>query len=161
MMKKNPAGSYLVAAVRTQDYEGLEEMLRSGTAPDARERDGRTALMEPTMKDDRRAAEMLLNSGANPDAQDTRGFSALHFAASDYLPGMASLLLANGASVDLRERNGNTPLFRAVFDSRGRGDVIRVLLQHGADKHLSNHHGVSPADLAETIANYDVRQFMG
>jgi ankyrin repeat protein len=72
---------------------------------------------------------------------------------------MARLLLDSGASVDPRDANGNTPLFRAVFNSRGRGELIGLLRQRGADANSTNKFGVSPVGLARTIANYDVARF--
>jgi ankyrin repeat protein len=72
---------------------------------------------------------------------------------------MVSLLLTHGAVTEVEDANGNTPLFRAVFDSRGRGDVIALLLRAGADRDHENKHGVTPAQLAATIGNYDVAQF--
>lgn len=69
------------------------------------------------------------------------------------------MLLSHGASVDQENRYGNTPLWTAVFNSQGRGDVIALLRAHGADPHRPNAHGRTPLDLARTIANYDVAQF--
>jgi hypothetical protein len=51
-------------------------------------------------------------------------------------------------------------LWRAVFDSKGRGGVIKLLLSAGASKGLRNKHGVSPQSLAKSIANYDVSNFL-
>jgi hypothetical protein len=52
---------------------------------------------------------------------------------------------------------GNTPLWRAVSTSGGQGRVVGHLLAAGADPDLANRAGVSPRQLAERIANYDVR----
>jgi len=38
--------------------------------------------------------------------------------------------------------------------------MIRLLLLYGADKKLKNNHGVSPEDLANKIANYDMKPFL-
>jgi ankyrin repeat protein len=73
---------------------------------------------------------------------------------------MAKLLLDHGAAADAQDAHGNTPLSHAVFESRGRGEMIRLLLSFGADKALKNKHGVSPENLARTIANYDVSIFL-
>jgi uncharacterized protein len=61
--------------------------------------------------------------------------------------------------VDSEDIHGNTPLWRAVFNSRGRGDLIELLLSSGADRGHRNKRGKTPLDLANTIANYDVAQF--
>ncbi|WP_346767576.1 ankyrin repeat domain-containing protein [Knoellia koreensis] len=47
----------------------------------------------------------------------------------------------------------------AVFESKGRGDAIQLLLDSGADPNVLNGSGRSPRDLAGTIANYDVSRY--
>lgn len=54
---------------------------------------------------------------------------------------------------------GNTPLFTAVFNSRGHGELIKLLRHHGADPSRPNSTGQTPIGLARLIANYDVAQF--
>lgn len=71
----------------------------------------------------------------------------------------AAVLLKAGATVDARDAHGNTALFTAVFNSKGFGEVIKLLRAHGADPGVKNNHGVSPLSLARTIANFDVRQY--
>lgn len=73
---------------------------------------------------------------------------------------VASVLIAKGALVDLKDGHGNTPLSKAVFNSRGRGDLIKLLLDAGADPDSENTYGMSPRGLAEMIANFDVKQHM-
>jgi len=92
-------------------------------------------------------------------AADDEGSTPLHFAAQRNAADVAAILLHAGALVDARDSHGNTPLGNAVFNSRGVGDVIKVLRAHGADPNVENAHGISPLKLARTIANYDVRQF--
>jgi hypothetical protein len=52
--------------------------------------------------------------------------------------------------------HGNTPLFVAVLNSRGRGDLIALLRAYGADQTQSNGAGQTPIGLAHFGANYDV-----
>jgi hypothetical protein len=59
------------------------------------------------------------------------------------------ILLRAGARVDAPDTRGNTPLWRAVFESRGRGDTIQALLAAGANPDLPNQSGVTPGQLAE------------
>lgn len=57
------------------------------------------------------------------------------------------------------DEHGNTPLFRAVFASQGRGELIALLLGAGADPDMVNQHGTSARELAERIGNFDVKQY--
>lgn len=61
--------------------------------------------------------------------------------------------------MDSQDAHGNTPLFRAVCNSRGNGNLIAILRSRGADPYAENNQGASPVKLSRTIANYDMRQF--
>ena len=53
----------------------------------------------------------------------------LHFAGQQHHVDVVRLLLDAGAPVDATDEHGNTPLFKAVFASRGRGDLTARLLR--------------------------------
>ncbi|OAS14763.1 hypothetical protein A8708_23635 [Paenibacillus oryzisoli] len=121
--------------------------------------DGRTALIHAVIDNLTEITKFLIERGANVDAQDNLGYTPLHYASQNYLPEVVKLLVDNKANVDVKDSHGNSPLFRAVFNSRGRGEVILLLLSHGADAHSKNNYDVSPIELAKTISNYDVTQY--
>ena len=146
----------LILAVWRNDLRQLEKL---STKPDVLDPDGRTALMAAAIDAKPNAARVLIDAGADVDIQDPGGWSALHFAAQSGSSEIARMLLEAGASVDAVDSHGNTPLFRATFESRGNGDLIELLRSYGADPTASNHSGISPVQLARTIANYDVAQF--
>jgi uncharacterized protein len=136
----------------------------SGKQPKRKERPGvdrmgRTPLHNAALEDDAGTVRQLLASGLVADAPDDNGWTPLHFAAQSNAADATALLLKAGAKVDARDAHGNTPLSTAVFNSRGYGEVIKLLRAHGADPHAKNNHGVSPLSLARNIANFDVRQF--
>jgi uncharacterized protein len=123
------------------------------------DRAGRTPLHYAAGDGDPARVRELLDSGMDAGAADDDGWTPLHFAAQSNATDVAAILLQAGAPVDPRDSHGNTPLWKAVFNSRGVGDVIKLLRAHGADPYVPNAHGNSPLKLARTIANYDVRQF--
>lgn len=147
-------------AVLSNDIGGLVKLLKDGTSSNTRDRDGRTPLMHATVESNAALASVLITHGADVNLVDSHGWSALHFAAQESDIQIASILLEHGAQVDAQDDHGNTPLNNAVFSSRGRGDLIKLFLSRGADKELKNKYGISPLDLAESIGNYDVAQFL-
>lgn len=148
-------------AIAKNDMESISQLLREGFDPNAKDADGRTALMHAVLNGKDELIKLLISNGADVQAQDLQGNSALHFASQNYRVSAATLLLEAGAIVDVRDEYGNTPLGRAVFNSQGRGEIIDLFLKNGADRYAKNNNGKTPFDLAHLIANYDVKQFFG
>ena len=105
------------------------------------DRAGRTPLHYAASSGDLDHVRRLLSEGADPAAADDDGLTPLHFAALSHNCDIAIALLDSGATVDARDANGNTPLSRAVFESRGRGQLIALLRSRGADPGAENLHG--------------------
>lgn len=79
----------------------------------------------------------LLEMGASPqvDLDDPLGrYGPLHFAIALRSKAISQLLIAHGAEVDAYNCEGYTPLLTAV--TRGQGDLVRMLLEAGADPNL-------------------------
>ena len=117
---------------------------------------GRSAVHRAAVVGDVDGVRVALAAGGDPNGVDAAGWHPLHFAAQARSALVAALLLEAGAEVDAVDGQGNTPLWRAVFNYRGDPQVLAVLRAGGADVDRSNAHGVSPRQLAERIANYDV-----
>jgi ankyrin repeat protein len=150
--------SEAIRAVHRQDYQALEQLVTTATVnlPDS---SGRSLLSFVVNYGDAAMLRWLLTKGPALDQQDCNGWAALHFAAQTYAIEMSALLLAADATVDMPDAFGNTPLWRATFESRGRGALLGLLLTHGANPDQPNNNSVSPRQLAETIANFNVKQF--
>jgi hypothetical protein len=83
-----------------------------------------------------------------------QGFTLLHLASQEHALAAAAALLNLGATVDPINSFGNTPLFVAVFNSRGRPEIIELMRSRGADPLHQNATGQTPAALAILIGNY-------
>lgn len=101
----------------------------------------------------------LVANGVDLDAADDRGLTPLHLAAQQRRSDVVRVLLESGCLVDPLDVYGNSPLWTAVFNSEGEGDVILLLREWGADPHHKNKSNRSPLDLARTIDNVNVHQF--
>lgn len=123
------------------------------------DRYARTPLHYAGLEDDANRVVLLLAQGADVDAQDRQGFTPLHLACQQDATDAARALLDGGASVDIPNVFGNTPLMIAVANSPGRGDLIPLLRERGADPYTENNNGQTAVGLARLIANYDVAQY--
>jgi len=142
------------------ELSSLKEMSLNGENVNECDKIGRTPLIYATIDNKLDLVRMLINNGADVNIFDKLGFTPLHYAAQNYCLEIAKVLISNFANVDAKDIHGNTPLFKAVFNSQGRGEIIELLRTNGADKDLTNNYGVSPYQLAQNIANFNVIQFM-
>jgi uncharacterized protein len=147
-------------AVLAQNLEEVKSLLGKNENIEIKDKNGRTSLLNAVINDNLRIVKMILDHGANINVQDSLGYSALHYASQNQSIEMTKLLIEKGSMIDGLDAYGNTPLGRAVFTSRGHGQVIKLLLDAGADKEIKNSHGLSPMDLAKSIGNYDVKRFL-
>ena len=159
-MKTRDIPSPVHMAIMAHSLPDLARAIAEAANIDELDREGRTALFYAARDGNIVMVSALLGRGSDPNACDRNFETPLHFAAREYRPEVAKLLLRAGARIGAQDVHGNTPLWRAVFASRGRAEMIELLVSAGADKSLKNRHGVSPEDLAKTIANYDVASLL-
>ena len=151
-MTTNP----LLSAVFRDDLATLKELLSAGADVDALDRDGRSPLFQAITQGNAAIVNELLQAGTNVNLQDHEKRTPLHFTAIHFRPALAKTLLLAGAQVAATDVYGNTPLNNAVFYAKEREDMIKLLLEHGADPDARNNHEVSPRDLAVRMTGFDV-----
>ncbi|HEY8518530.1 MAG TPA: ankyrin repeat domain-containing protein [Gammaproteobacteria bacterium] len=125
-------------AVRNDDLELADRLLRAGADATARNRYGVTPLYLAAQNGSARMIERLLDAGADPNEVSVEGETALMTAARTGRVEAARVLLERGAEVDAREAwHGQTALMWA--SAQGHPDMIRELLAHGADPNASSN----------------------
>src|SRR5689334_19281312 len=126
----------LFGILQISEHDTILQRLREEVDINLADSGGRTLLMEAVIRRDQELVSILLANGADPNIRDNRDWTALHFASQDYDLTSVRKLVEHGSNINAQDDFGNTPLWRATFNSRGRGDVIRFLLAHGADQNL-------------------------
>jgi len=93
------------------------------------------------------AVKTLLAKGLDVNAQDSNGWSPLHFAAQEGDAEVTLVLINAGAKIGIRDANGNTVLWVATMNAQSQSEVIKILLQSGANPSEKNNHDVAPKDI--------------
>ncbi|MCA9450404.1 MAG: ankyrin repeat domain-containing protein, partial [Candidatus Omnitrophica bacterium] len=96
----------------------------------------------------------LIEEGADPAALDEDAFAPLHFAAWKGEVEIARILIDAGAQIDVHRRPyGETPLLLAIHHERI--DMVKYLLERGADCRATNFLDQSPLSFAAQVGNVE------
>lgn len=113
--------------------------------------------------DYKQVIDLFLQKGIDINQKQTTGTykrSPLHLSVFMKLKDITEYLIELKADINSTDANGNSILSTAIITYRGdESYFIEKLIESGADINVKNNYGVSPLELAETIANYDVKKF--
>jgi ankyrin repeat protein len=141
----------LMYAVVRSDVNMVKELVMYyGTDPNARDNDGRTALILCSWLEDERGsdiADRLIKAGADPDIADNKHMTALIWAVYEGKENTAKVLIDAGADLDLTDENGRTVLIYASW--KGYVEIARMLVNAGADTTIMDDEGKTAYMLAE------------
>jgi uncharacterized protein len=119
-------------AVRQDDLELVERLIKTGADVQAANRYGVTPLELAAINGNAAIIERLLMAGADANAVGADGETALMTAARGGHVDAAKILLARGAAIDARETwHGQTALMWAT--AQGHVPMMRELIARGAD----------------------------
>jgi ankyrin repeat protein len=100
-------------------------------------------------------------AGLDVNEADNDGMTPLHHACIEKSFEAAKILLEAGAIVDVRDKWGGTALGRAVYGKDGSVDLVRLLVEYGADPTVENNKGNSPLTLAQRTQKADYLAVFG
>jgi uncharacterized protein len=112
---------------------------------------GQNLLHEAVVYNQLELMEELIIIGVEIDHRDNNGQTPLHYSGLHLKAQATSLLCEKSANVNIWDNYGNGPLWTAVFNARGRYDVVEIMVAFGADIHHKNNAGRSPLDFALQI----------
>jgi ankyrin repeat protein len=124
-------------------------MRREATDMTELDREGRDALHYAARDNDVDTIRQRLAAGVAVDLAERRDrFTALHFAVDNGAVDAAVALLDAGADIEARANRDVTPLHIAVNRWRQSPDgaIIKLLVDHGADKNAGDMHGWTPLE---------------
>ncbi|ATQ45049.1 hypothetical protein CSW64_15210 [Caulobacter mirabilis] len=119
------------------DAAAIRTLLAGGAPIDARDGQGRTALLVATHGDQVEAARILIEAGADVNAKDHIQDSPYLYAGARGRLEILKLTLAHGADLKSTNRYGGTALIPAA--ERGHVETVRTLIAAGVDvDHVNN-----------------------
>jgi len=143
-----PSAEEFLRAAITGDVAALDAAIAAGADLHSRTAEGASALMLASFEGHTDAARTLLKHGASIGDKDHNGRTALMYACSGPFSETVALLLEKGAAVN---RTDEVEHWSALMfaGGEGLGEVIRVLLSHGADANLKDVDGETAFTFAQ------------
>jgi ankyrin repeat protein len=124
-------------------------LLDEGADIDARDEEGRTALMKCAWRNDPETATLLLDKGANASLVDNQARGILHYVHTRTAAALVQRYIAGGAKINAKDNQGRTPLHHAVLMyGYGPPHLVDILLKAGADPTIADKFGTTPWDIA-------------
>lgn len=148
----------LFQAIRHSDAGAIKRAFDAGASADALDPDGVPAIVAATLFANQDCLKLLLDRGANPNLATPKGATALMWAMPDLEK--AKLLIARGANVNARSTDlGRTP-FLIASGMPGTVDLLRFLLDKGAELKAKDRGGETALGFAARFADVDVVRFL-
>ncbi len=116
------------------DADAVRQAIEDGATLEARDGQGRTALLLATHGNNVDAARELIEAGADVNAKDAMQDSAYLYAGARGLDEILAMTLAHGADLRSTNRYGGTALIPAA--ERGHVATVRTLLRAGGARHV-------------------------
>lgn len=153
----NYTANNLFLAIEQSDLQSVKNYL-SDQSIDVEDNYKRTALLNASFSGESTILNWLINQGANLSHQDVNGYTALHFCAQEGHIDCAKLLLNNSADPNILDAHGNSPAWVAVmnWDGGKNFDLLKLLVEHGADLQLKNAAGRSVMELLPEKIKFDL-----
>lgn len=166
-LKPDERNTPLIKATQGGHLDAARVLLEAKADPDIRGFAGKTALYWAVERGYGDVVALLLEHKADPNIKTDAGLTPLLEASKNGRVGIVKSLIASGAAVDAREGDDVLPgmldtsgaaamtalMFAAVG---GHEDVVRALLDAGADVTIRNNNGQTALEEAQKSGHTDI-----
>ncbi len=151
---ENQQSQSFVEAAFWGDYHYVRNDIMDGINVNVRDKDGNTALIAASERNELKIVNLLLRNGANVNIKNKSDQTALQLAVfvpireKDQMETIKRLLAA-GADVNAKDEKGNTALMDNLLLHNPNIQVIKTLIAAGTDVKATNKFGTTALMLAE------------
>lgn len=146
-------------AAHDGDLDRLMSLMKQGVSCDAADQEGHTALMYAAFNGHSEIVLYLLDAGSEINRVDFLGRTALLYGATGPFPETVRILLDRGADPNKVDTNEHfSPLMHAAAE--GHLDVVKVLVENGADRSLRDVDGDDAVSFATQGGHTQVVEFL-
>jgi hypothetical protein len=135
----------ILAAWQDHDEE-MDFLLTHGADPNARDKNGATALHWAASRGNQNQIQLLLVYGAEIDANNHEKYTPLISAIRGQQPAAATLLIEKGADVNSVTESGTPVFFIAV--AKGYATLTKAFIDKGIDVNIKGQGGWTPLHFA-------------
>ncbi len=146
-------------AVLNGNIEKVKVELAAGIQADIVGADGKNALMFAAFNGHSAIIKLLFENGVPINKQDNEGRTALMYASTGPFPATVNLLLDYKAAVNLID-NGEHFTALMFAASEGQFDVVKLLVEYGADTTLKDIDGDTAEDFARQNKHEKVAEYL-
>jgi uncharacterized protein len=149
----------LVAAMNGR-YELVERLAAAGADVDKQDETCFNPFLYGCVKNDLELVRIMLRAGADVDRLTRFGGVGVHPAAEKgYVELVRELLETTRVNVNHTNWVGWTPLLEAIVlndGGPGQQEIVRLLLEHGANPQMTDKYGRTPLELAEELGYAEI-----
>jgi ankyrin repeat protein len=151
----DPRGTpMLILAVRDKSFKVIDLLLANpATDVNLTNKSGENALMLAAFDGELALVKNLVLQ--KKAAVNKLGWSPIHYAATNGHLEITQFLMANGAQINALSPSETTPLMMSI--GSGNDQLIKYLLDNGADLRMRNHEGYTAIDVAQLFGKDDIR----
>jgi ankyrin repeat protein len=150
----NHGSSPLIQACRKGEIEIVKELIRAGAKVSPKQKRPRSTPLQAAIGAGQlEIAILLLDEGANIDQEDALCRTALMFAVRETSLTSIRLLLKRGAQINFQTKDGTSALMSACMGDKHDIEVVKELVQAGADVNLKDENGRTALDRASKYKN--------
>ncbi|QLE02544.1 ankyrin repeat domain-containing protein [Galbibacter sp. BG1] len=147
-------------ARENNEKEAINLIDNEKTSVNVEDKDGYNLLMISLLRGLEDLSLKLIERNINLKHQDSKGQTILHHLAIFYNEKILLKCLEEGADLSISDIYGNQSLWTTVFNDKGYGkrlEMIKILMEYGADPYHKNNVEKSPYDMARITKNNEVK----